>query len=243
MALISCPECGREISNKVNACPHCGYPFSEINQEQSAPQQVEVTSVNLKPNDPKTIKKILLGGAVAVVAIIAIVVAVFAVNQHNAETARNEYIENLKLVRAHMLSGGSIAEQMCNLTKSVWYNTIYEERDSATNAYTMTDGKFNEDFNDSLRSLYADSNVVTIVDGLEENRETVSNLMRELQSPPDGLESCYHTVESMYDAYHGLTGLAISPTGSLKTYSEDFRTYDSDFMKYYEKLDTQIPEQ
>lgn len=26
MALINCPECGREISEKANACPHCGNP-------------------------------------------------------------------------------------------------------------------------------------------------------------------------------------------------------------------------
>lgn len=27
MALINCPECNKEISDKVKACPHCGYPF------------------------------------------------------------------------------------------------------------------------------------------------------------------------------------------------------------------------
>lgn len=28
MALINCPECGKEISNKVEKCIHCGYPLS-----------------------------------------------------------------------------------------------------------------------------------------------------------------------------------------------------------------------
>jgi len=27
MALITCPECGREISDQAAACPHCGYPI------------------------------------------------------------------------------------------------------------------------------------------------------------------------------------------------------------------------
>ncbi len=27
MALINCPECGKEISNKASACMHCGYPL------------------------------------------------------------------------------------------------------------------------------------------------------------------------------------------------------------------------
>ena len=26
MALIKCPECGKEISNQAQACPHCGHP-------------------------------------------------------------------------------------------------------------------------------------------------------------------------------------------------------------------------
>lgn len=28
MALINCPECGKEVSDKASACIHCGYPFS-----------------------------------------------------------------------------------------------------------------------------------------------------------------------------------------------------------------------
>ena len=29
MALISCPECEKEISDKADACPHCGFPLSD----------------------------------------------------------------------------------------------------------------------------------------------------------------------------------------------------------------------
>lgn len=30
MALIKCPECGKEISNKATNCPHCGMPISSV---------------------------------------------------------------------------------------------------------------------------------------------------------------------------------------------------------------------
>ena len=30
MALIKCPECGKEISDKANACVHCGYPLDTL---------------------------------------------------------------------------------------------------------------------------------------------------------------------------------------------------------------------
>ena len=29
MALIKCPECGKEISDKAENCPDCGYPLTQ----------------------------------------------------------------------------------------------------------------------------------------------------------------------------------------------------------------------
>ena len=29
MALIECPECGREVSDRAAACPHCAYPIGK----------------------------------------------------------------------------------------------------------------------------------------------------------------------------------------------------------------------
>lgn len=40
MALIKCPECGKEISDKALACIHCGFPLSLIDNE-SKTQTVE----------------------------------------------------------------------------------------------------------------------------------------------------------------------------------------------------------
>ena len=33
MALIKCPECGKEISDKAAACIHCGFPLSLLEKE------------------------------------------------------------------------------------------------------------------------------------------------------------------------------------------------------------------
>ena len=38
MAMIKCPECGKDISDKAAACPNCGCPVAktnEINNEQN----------------------------------------------------------------------------------------------------------------------------------------------------------------------------------------------------------------
>lgn len=33
MALIKCPECGKEISNKSEICVHCGYSIKNTIEE------------------------------------------------------------------------------------------------------------------------------------------------------------------------------------------------------------------
>lgn len=35
MALIRCPECGKEFSDKAHACPNCGCPTDKIVQTQN----------------------------------------------------------------------------------------------------------------------------------------------------------------------------------------------------------------
>lgn len=37
MALISCPECGREISDRADSCPHCGCPLTQEPKIEYAP--------------------------------------------------------------------------------------------------------------------------------------------------------------------------------------------------------------
>lgn len=44
MALINCPECGKEVSDRAQVCIHCGYPLSELKntQEVSANESVVI---------------------------------------------------------------------------------------------------------------------------------------------------------------------------------------------------------
>lgn len=59
MALIKCPECGKEISNKAKTCIHCGFPFDEL---QSTPvshnTQMDISSP--KPISNDTLKKVVI---------------------------------------------------------------------------------------------------------------------------------------------------------------------------------------
>ena len=45
MALIKCPECSKEVSDKAKTCPHCGYPLT--NNEKTNTVLVNGTKYDL----------------------------------------------------------------------------------------------------------------------------------------------------------------------------------------------------
>jgi hypothetical protein len=48
MALISCPECGNEISDKAVSCPSCGVPISDDNKTSKDGPHISVTRTGAK---------------------------------------------------------------------------------------------------------------------------------------------------------------------------------------------------
>ena len=47
MALIKCPECGKQISNQASACPNCGYPIKGVNTNTATtPTMLKFTSID-----------------------------------------------------------------------------------------------------------------------------------------------------------------------------------------------------
>jgi ribosomal protein L37E len=54
MALIKCPECGKEVSDKANNCLNCGYPLNNDNaivneiKEQSRQEKIDKTNKMFK---------------------------------------------------------------------------------------------------------------------------------------------------------------------------------------------------
>ncbi len=45
MAMINCPECGKEISDKAKNCIYCGYPVNEESNPAPSENQQTITIV------------------------------------------------------------------------------------------------------------------------------------------------------------------------------------------------------
>lgn len=108
---IMCEECGTEYEIKLSTCPNCGCPNLTIEQKKQKKKQ----------------KGIII--SVVVLALIAVCVFGFSILQKAKEA---EYYSNMECVSYTMLDGAAKAENAGNLIKSVWYNAIYEERDTET---------------------------------------------------------------------------------------------------------------
>lgn len=236
MALINCPECNKEISDKVKNCPHCGYPLIDNDDTQ----KVEVTSVKLQINKEKP-KKIIA-------ALVGIVVIASIIFMCYSSSKQNQYSKDFNAVLEGMFASGSEAEDLIKLTSNVWHNAIYEERDSKTDKYTYyTYGSgslaFNfYDFNTALQNLYADEDTKTTITNIKSSQENVASLMKKLKNPPDKYKASYETLIEMYNAYQGITNLAINPKGNLQTFQNNANEKIDNFVGSYEKLQTQLPD-
>lgn len=239
-----CVDCGREVPSGAAECPHCGCPVEKEKENLAALQQVEVAGVKVTK---KTKNIIVMAAIILVLCVVgcgSYKVYFDKKSERQHVEAYNIYIDNLIFAQICMLAGGSDAESLCNLTLRVWGNSIYKEKDSETDQFTREDngkGAFYDDFNDALFNLYLDEDTSKTRKSIEENQKTVKQLIKDLQTVPEGLEKCYDTVSDLYDAYNTLTELAVNPSGNYNGYSSSKATAVSEFMSLYEKLDNQIP--
>ncbi len=244
---LTCPECGAELEEGTKICPNCGYPLEEeednsdvesssADLEESKPQQVEVIGV-------RNGKKIAII-AVAVIAVIAIVA--FAGTQIKKQRDATivaeqsaDYKSNLSSISSLMLSSAADAETAGNLIKNVWSNCINKKSSSETDKYTKKNsgsGSYYDDFNDALSNLFSDKDFTTKIAALKMNQNAVMSRMKDMTNPPDEWAEAYKALQDFYDAYITLTNLAISPSGSLMTYSSNFNNADSEVLNTYQKL-------
>lgn len=71
MALIKCPECGSEISDKAVSCPHCGAPLNRANTPKPSPQ-----SSNDYSNKYRTPKPDNNSGKVSALSIVSLILSI-----------------------------------------------------------------------------------------------------------------------------------------------------------------------
>lgn len=221
MALINCPECDKEISDKVKNCPHCGYPLID-----DTPQKVEVTGVNIKDNSKR---KIVIG--LAVIAVLALI-TYGIITLINIKRAK-DYSENINSTVVMMLANASKCESMCGIISTTWRNAIFDDYDEYNKGYL--------DFNSALQNLLADSDIKTEIESIKKVDVTIAESVKSLQNPPSEFKELYNDMLELYGDYQGLVSQATNPSGSLQSYNSDVNNKISEFMKNYNKIKAKLP--
>lgn len=250
---ISCPACGiilqkSEISSTINICRECGselrsdYSFClncgcPLDTKSNKSSQPQQIEV-INIKPSKTTKKKRKTIIICIILVIAILTSV-ALSQ---KIKTKNYSETLSSISTLMIEGTTSAEEAGKLIHDVWYNTIFEEFDSLTDEFTMdSDGyKFYDDFNEALSNLFNDYSFSKKLDSIKENLVSVNSMMKELNNPPKKYQEAYIILKDFYDAYLELTNLVLNPTGSLQTFTDDFNEADSKVANALKKISIYI---
>ena len=84
MALINCPECGKEISDKSKACIHCGFPV----QKSSVKKRHLQTLLHQIKDKPKN--ALIVGSIGFGLALIIIIISILCVSSNQNESASDK---------------------------------------------------------------------------------------------------------------------------------------------------------
>ena len=91
MALTNCPECGKEVSDQADQCPHCGYPLKKKQlEEQAAQRKKEFAEQTTQLAEKTRSKKRALVGICAILAaaVLVFVLVVLPAQQRKAENTK-----------------------------------------------------------------------------------------------------------------------------------------------------------
>lgn len=244
MALKFCPKCGGSVSDKASSCPHCNTElvFPEMTVCAECGAEYECTFPNCpKCGNPTVLKRrkkknkaVIIAASIGAVVLAALVIAAVTVIQKGKE---EKYCSDMISVTDLMSETAVTAESLGNITCDVWNNAIMQRESDSTDAYTIVNGEFVEDFNEALDNLFSDENYIKSVEDVKAAEIEAFAAMKRLSEPPKKYEEAYAALMAWYDSYCDFISASLETGGkSYKTYSEDFLKYDEECAELYKEF-------
>lgn len=250
MALINCPYCNKEISDKAKVCVGCGFQFVKDDKANNETQgycpecNAEVNGLmencsncgyplnnNEQIKSKKCFKKKwILILAVCLIFVISIIVTIFS-----SVRTENYYIEICSAVDEIMAISAdveNVGNQICN----VWNNAIWDKNNQDTAKYTSNA----KDFNEALSNLFADEEFIEKITNIRNKQAEIDVYLGKLKNPPRKFEDAYDEFKEVYYAYSDYTDFVISCKGSYNTYTEDLSKKSAELLENYREIKVEL---
>lgn len=235
MALINCPECNKEISDKGNNCPHCSFPLVDQSQLMK----------NSLSNLARTKKPIIL---FLIVLCIAIFITSMVLINNGKSKANILFKDSITIIT----SAGNNATNACSIILDVWsnaesrnFNSVFkymfsgdiqnhewsglgmDKQGFSTISWGSTAKEMNS-FKERLDNLKIEK--VYVDSKLKQIKEIKGN---KNEKEIDAIVNYYYSYLKLYDA-------ATNPSGNLLNYSANLVTMKSEFNSNKVKLEMLI---
>ena len=130
------------------------------------------------------------------------------------------------------------AETLCNLTLSVWHDSIWKVENKETEAYTKNEkGVFFDDFNDALYKLNNSDEVKSMVEDVQKNDMEIEELVKLIKNPPDKFRgNMLDAFANYYTEYKSFVILTLDYNESYNSFSEKFNRAEEDSINAYRKV-------
>lgn len=258
MALIKCPECGREISDKAPACPHCGYPLekSNVNQEKIESKDSELKQETSVPETIKSEKKKIPILPICIIAVIVVAIVAGGLYYNKVQTEKriaeekrqeaiqyNEYVDNFRQFGFMAESGELLSYDLLDNITKIWYNCIYEEDSYFTDQYTKdSNGNFYDDFNTALMMYMWSDSYSSDEEDIENCQKKVAEYYSKLKNAPEDFEKCTDKAAAVQSAFTSLVDFSLNVEGNYKSVVDTAREKKDDFDKAYTDFKLAIPD-
>lgn len=222
MALIKCPECGKEISDKAASCPNCGCPISKDNDSGCNSDKAKTPIISDKINadkpsiknffsNPRNKKFFILG---IIIVVLIIVLSVININNQNKKNNQNEIFKaDFTSIENIMELSQMDIEDVYSQMSTSWYNAI-------------DDGL---DFNSRIKNTYNTPDVQMKITRIKKSQDAIQKIIQDLKNAPNEYSKAYNALLTLNESFAKYSDFAVSPTGSYQTYTQGFNSAKSDF--------------
>lgn len=254
MALINCPNCNKEISDKAKVCVGCGHQL--INEVETVGKMVNcpecdvitdtltdtcpncgypLNTIQTKTEETQKGKKVFKKKwfwVLTICLVLLISIISFAFNREKTENYNIEICTAVDEIMAVSADAEIIGNQIC----SVWNNAIFDKHNESTAKYTSTA----KDFNEALSNLFADEEFVKKTNSIRNKQSEIDAYLGNLKNPPEKFEDAYDEFKELYYAYSDYVDFVLSCKGSYNTYTENISKKSSALMKSYREIKVEL---